>query len=1144
MRAWGLCLFAGFALLVANGWAQEYRATLNGTVSDAQEARIPGASIELVQTATGTRFSTVSTAAGQYTMPLLPPGTYTVAVKNPGFKRYVREGVLLSTNEHVTLDIKLEVGAIAESVTVTADAPILTTSTGSIGQPITVGQVDNMPMSGRAPMMLAQLSIGIASATNPQANSRPFDNDGTSSMSVGGSQNKASEILLDGGPSMANNRRTGYNPPLDSVAEVKVEVFQPDAAYGDTAGGTINMVTKGGTNQLHGTAGWFNQVSNLAATPFFTNSVGGKKAFTVYNQWGFTAGGPLIVPKVYNGKGRIFWFFAYDGIKHSVLQPYTLSVPTPAEMKGDFSALLAVNSSYQIYDPSNAVAESGGRRRRQPFPGNLISPARFNSIAVNYLKFFPSPNQAGQTDGTNNYLANTIRHDDYFTVLERMDFNISDKHRLFTSYHAFYRTEHIRQYFNNESTGEFNPRDTNGAILDDVYTLKPTLLLNTRLNWSRFVDMFRPQSAGYDMTSLGYPASLAARSPYPVMPRVTFSDGIQTLGFNGASKTPFDSYQLFSTLNKALGSHSLKVGIDARMQRESSISYGYSTGTYTFGNNWTRGPLDNSTGAPIGQSFASFLLGLPASGQFDLNGARTNQCKYFSVFLQDDWRISNALSLNIGLRYEKETGVVERFNRALAGFDFTSANSVTKAAKAAYAASPIPEAPAAQFNPAGGPVYATPQHRNTYSTASNGLSPRFGFAWKPALLGKTVVRGGFGVFFQPYGAGTVYQPGFSQSTPMVVTQDGYLTAYAALSNPFPDGIVAPPGASGGIDTYIGQSITFKPTDEGWPYAMRWTVSIQRQLQHNLVLEAAYMGTRTLHLPISVDLNYAPAQFLSTSPARDSAVINRLTANVPNPFQGLLPGTNLNGSTTTVQQLLLPYPQLSGLTVAGVNDGYADYHALDVRLEKRVSAGFQFLASFNWSKMMEATGRLNSSDPSVYRQISDDDRPYRLVFSGTYELPFGRGKALAHDAGPWLNRLIGGWAISEIYTVQGGAALSWGNVIYYGGDLNYNPRNIDKAFDLTRFNTVSSQQLASNIRTFPQRFSNLRAERITNLDAALIKNIGVVERLRVQFRAEAFNALNHTQFSTPSLSPTLSAFGKVTAQANWPRVIQLTLRFVW
>ena len=1145
MQTWRWLVLSCLVALGGTASAQEFRATLNGTVTDGQEARIPGASIEVTSASTGARFTTVTSASGQYSIPLLPPDAYKVVVSSPGFKRYVREGVQLSTNEHVTLDITMELGAVADSVTVTADAPLLSTSSASVGQAITVRHVDTMPMSGRAPMMLAQLSIGVASATNPQANSRPFDNDGTSSISMGGSLNKASEILLDGGPNMAKNRRTGYNPPLDSVAEVKVEVFQPDAAYGDTDGGTINVVTRGGTNQFHGTAGWYNQVSNLAATPFYTNRVGGKKGFTLYNQWGFTAGAPVIIPKVYNAKNKIFWYFAYDAIKHSVLQPYTLTVPTAAEKAGDFSALLGLNSSYTIYDPATGVAQAGGRRQRLPFPGNVIPAARFNPTAVNYLKYYPAPNQIGSGDGTNNYLANTIRHDDYFTVLERVDFNFSAKHKLFSRYQAFYRTEHIRQYFDNPSTGEYNPRDVNGAIVDDVFTLSPTMVLDTRLNWNRFVDMFRPQSAGFDIKSIGYPASLAARSPYAVMPRVTLSDAYQTLGFNGASKTPFDNFQLFTTLNKSMGAHSLKLGVDIRSQRESAIAYGYSTGSYTFGTNWTRGPLDNSTGAPIGQGLASLLLGLPTAGQFDLNGTRTNSVRYYSVFFQDDWRVNNSLTVNVGLRYEKETGIVERYNRALVGFDFASANMVTAAAKAAYAAAPIPEVPVSQFNPAGGPIYASAKNRNVYSTESNGFSPRFGFAWKPpALAGKTVIRGGLGVYFQPYGAGTVYQPGFSQSTPLVATNDGYLTPYATLSSPFPDGLVEPPGAANGINTYLGQSITFNTPQEGWPYAMRWTATVQQQLANNLLLEVGYMGTRTLHIPINRDINYVPAQFLSTSAFRDNTVINRLTANVVNPFQNLLPGTNLNGSTITVQQLLLPHPQLSGLTIAGVNDGYSDYHALDVRLEKRFASGVQFLASTTWSKMMEATSRLNPSDASVYRQISTNDRPYRFVLSGAYDLPFGRNKLVGGNATKPVNAIIGGWSVSEIFTVQGGAPLSWGNVIYLGGDLNYNPRQIDGAFSKTPFNTISSQQLASNIRVFPQRFSNLRAERINNLDVALIKNIPVFEKLNVQFRAESFNTLNHTQFSTPSLSPTSSDFSKVTAQANWPRVIQATLRLVW
>jgi hypothetical protein len=296
--------------------------------------------------------------------------------------------------------------------------------------------------------------------------------------------------------------------------------------------------------------------------------------------------------------------------------------------------------------------------------------------------------------------------------------------------------------------------------------------------------------------------------------------------------------------------------------------------------------------------------------------------------------------------------------------------------------------------------------------------------------------------------------------------------------------------------------------------------------------------------VSESLNFTPAEFLSASPVRDQAAIDRLSANVSNPFQNLLPGTNLNGATISKSQLLVRYPQLTSLTKSDVTEGYSNFHNLAVRIEKRLSKGLQVLTNLSVSRTMEATSRLNASDTRYEYTVADQDRPYRLVFSGSYDLPLGRGQAFLSSVGPWMNRLAGGWAVSGIWVFQGGSPLGWGNLLYYGGDLNLNPRDIDRAFDTTRFNTVSAQQLASNIRTFSSRFSNLRGDAIRNLDVALIKNTQIVERVNLQFRAESFNVVNRPQFSNPSLSATSANFGKITSQANFARLIQLGLRVTW
>ena len=820
---------------------------------------------------------------------------------------------------------------------------------------------------------------------------------------------------------------------------------------------------------------------------------------------------------------------------------------------GDFSGLLAFGSSYQLYDPNSAVAE-GSRRRRQPLAGNIIPPARLNTIAKNYLQYYPQPNQPGILNGQqNNYLSTPADTDAYWNYLGRMDYNISDRHKLYVSAHSNWRRVDYQNYWPGEATGLYRYRVGSGGYLDDVYAFSPTTYLNMRIGWTRFNDPDKIRSDGFDITKLGFPASMAAASINPLMPGITFSDPTRGLGGLNGFSAPFVTEQLFAALTRVQGSHSLKFGGDLRRLRQNTIQWGNSAGSFTFGPNWVNGPLDNSPSAPLGQGMASFLLGLPTAGSFDVNSHSSYKSWYTSVFLQDDWRPTSNLTLNIGLRYEKETSATENHDRTLVGFDFSSANAVTAAAKQAYAASPIAQLPASRFNPVGGPLFAGSGNRSVYRTPNSAFSPRLGLAYRPALLGgRTVIRAGMGMFFQPYGtmpfgSSTTNQPGFSGSTPVVATNDGYLTPYATLNNPFPDGIGRPVGAANGLNTDLGKAITFVNPTLKAPYLVRWTFSVQKEIAQNLAVEVGYIGSHGLHLTFDRDLNFVPASALSTSPARDQAVINTLTSNVTNPFRGLLPNTNLNGSTVALSQLLRPYPQYFGdnsLRISPENMGYSIYHLVDARVEKRLSHGFQFLVSWSISKMISGVSMLNPSDLAPERRIAAEDRPQRVVISGGYRLPFGKGNLIGRNAPRRLNAIIGGWKVGGIWTKQTGPLLGWGNVIYYGGDLHSDPRNLDKAFDTTRFNTVSAQQLASNIRTFPSAFSNLRADGPNNVDLNLQKDTQIKERFRLQFRIEAFNALNHTLFAGATVAPTSAAFGRITSQANISRFLQMSLRLAW
>ncbi len=1142
-----LKILACILLLTSLTWAQEFRATISGRVVDQQGAVVPGVKIIGTQKEMGSKSETVSGADGQFVLPFLAPGLYEVTAELSGFKRYVREGLQVTTDQRMSLDIALDVGQAAESVTVNAEAPMLESSTASVGQVINSRQIESMPMAGRTALVLAQLSFGVIPLSDPKFY-RPFDNAGPSDFSIGGTPNRSNEILLDGAPNTTGNNRVAYNPPVDAVAEMKVEVFQTDASYGHSGGGTVNVVMKSGTNAIHGSLYEFNQVSRLAATPFFTNLAGLKKQVTRFNQYGGTVGGPVAIPKIFNGRDKVFFFFAYEGIKDSIPNPSTQTVPTLAERKGDFSELLKLGPAYQIYDPRTGVVE-GGRIRRTPFANNIIPPDRLNPIALNYLQFFPLPNQPGRADGGDNFLSNTDGEINQFaSYLGRLDLNFSTRHKMFMNARHNDRLGSKGNFVGKsplDMTAILGLNRTNwGALIDDVFTISPTTVLNTRVNWSRFEEPRPNFSTGFDMTSLGFSPALLAAAPKKTLPAI-IPDRFVRIGDSGGVELPFDSYQIFSTLTKVAGKHTLKTGADLRWTRESGIDYGYASGDYVFSTNWTRGPLDNSSGAPLGQDFASFLLGLPTGGGLDVNSARTNQAGYFALFFQDDFRLKPNFTLNLGIRYERDLPTTERYNRSVNGFDPATLNPVNAAAAAAYDKSPIPEIAAGQFRAPGGLLFANSSNREIYNTHGNYFDPRFGFAWTPRILGgKTAIRGGTGVFIFPLGTTGVNQIGFSQSTALVPTLDSYLTPSATLSNPFPNGIQQPTGSSLGLATFLGKNVRFYNPHPLNPYSIRWNLDIQRQLAKNVVIELGYTGNHAVHLGVDQELNFIPRQYLSTSPTRDQATIDRLSAVVNNPFSGLIPGTNLNGRTVARSQLLLPYPEFTGVIAQARSEGSSYFHEFGARIEQRFSSGLSLLANYLYSRLMEKRSRLSPSDTFLYKQIANEDRPQRLVISGSYDLPFGKGRPFLAHAGGLVNRLVGGWVVNGIYTVQPGPPLQWGNLIYYGGDLQLRPRNIDRAFDTSRFNSNSQQQLASNIRTFPSRFNNLRADGVNNLDASLLKNIPIAERVRMQFRFEAFNALNRAEFDSPILNPVNSNFGHIQAQSNLPRRIQMALRMVW
>jgi hypothetical protein len=1140
-----------FSLLVMAGCAftQEFRGTLSGRVTDPSGAGVPSAKIAVIQTETNARSQTVSGPDGSYTVPFLAPGVYQVEAEAGGFSKYVRSGVRVSAVEHVVVDVALEVGSSAQTLEVHGDASPVDTENASQGQVITSQQAEDLPVNGRNPMALARTAYGvIPKEKHALTEVRPFDNSGAGDFSLGGANSNSNEYLLNGVPNMVDGSRTvAYSPLLDAVDEVRVDEFQTDAAYGDTLGGTVNLTTKSGTNNFHGALLAFNETSALAANPFFLNAAGQKQAVTRQNEYGGTIGGPVLLPKIYNGKNKLFFFFAYEGFQDSTPASSTSAVPTDAERQGNFSALLANGSSYQLFDPTSATL-SGTKITRTPFPNNVIPTSELNPIALKYMQYFPEPNQPGKSDGENNYVVNDPTTDKYVSYQGRTDLNVSDSNKVFFDYHSSYYTNHSADIFGNLATGQNSNLNLLGSVLDNVHIFSPTLVLDSRLGFSRSYTSSSIKSDGFDPAQLGFPSYLLANSTLPAMPRIAFSDAYSGLSTSPGSVSIFDTLQLYNMATKVVGTHAIKFGADLRRERYSKLSPGYSAGTFTFGTTWVTG-TSTASAPPFGGSMASFLLGLPTSGEFDVNEPTTSSNYYYGFFVQDDWKITHNLTLNIGLRAEHETAVVESNNRETIGFNPTAVNQVAQAAASAYAASPTPLLPASAFSATGGLEFASSGNRSGYTTPALFAAPRVGLSWAPSSLhSKTVFRGGFGIFNNPYGAYTTGpSTGFTQSTLLVPTNNSYLTPYATLSNPFPaNSILQPTGSSLGINTYLGNSVGYFYPNFKDPYSIRWSFDIQHTFAKDWLVDVGYIGNHQVDLTNTNTLSSAPLiPFLSHSPIKDTAVTNELSAVVPNPFAGLLPGSTLNGTTIGTATLLQAFPEFTGVSESDVPNGIAWFHMLAVRVTKRFSHGLQFNLNYEHSRLLEDSGPLNPGDTKLWYGVPSGDFPDHFVLSGTYSLPFGKGATFLSNVNRLGDALVGGWVLSSIYVWESGAPLSWGNMIYLGGNLDLQPRNLNAAFDTTRFDTVSADQPnAYNYRTFPTSFNNLRSDATNNADISMLKNFRIWEKVRLQYRFEAFNALNRAQFAAPNLTATSKAFATITSQANSARVIQMGLRLTF
>ncbi len=1138
-------------LLALVATAQDPRGTILGRITDSSASPLANATIKITNTATGLTLNTTSSGNGDYRAPYLNPGSYNIEVEAPGFSKMIRSSVQVRTTETVTLDIEMKVGQVSESVEVKAETPLLNAADVSLGQVIDQRRIEELPLFAGNAMDLVHLAPGTVNGTNLRLRKAPF-NSAPSSFGTNGTGNNNNDFTIDGVVNVYSDGtapRVAFSPPQTSIAEFKVQTAAFDASAGFSLGANVNVTTKSGSNMLHGEFHeWFRH-SKLDAPTIFQNRTGQKLPLYQDNRFGGSAGGPLSIPKVYSGKNRTFWFYAFEAnLFGDPNGAAVVTVPTAEMRRGDLSPLLRLSANNQVYDPFSTTAVAGGRFQRTPFPGNIIPPSRLDPVAQKLLEAFPLPNQPGTSDFRQNFFLATKALETYWTNIGRVDHAFSENHRIFVRLHRDYWQEDKNRFFGNDKpSGVILNRINRGAAFDDVYVLNPSLLLNVRYGLTQQEFPERRVSQGFNLASLGLNSSLvnSIDKTTATFPRLNVAPWSTASNWeSGDGTTASLLHNLNSTLTWNKGKHNLRFGFDWRNLRENRNRFPNSTSPdFNFNSSFTRGPLDTAAPPQVGGEIASFLLGVP-SGAMGVNASYAERNSIYGFYVQDDYKLSRKLTMNIGLRYEVESETTERYNRAIRNFDATTASPIEAQARAQYAAAPIPELPLSQFRVLGGLTFtaANGNPRGYWNTAKGNFMPRFGIAYQ--IDTKTILRAGYGLYTAPLG--TLYtntEPaGFSLNTPIQASLDNGVTYPATTANPFPAGLVQPAGAAGGLLTNIGQGVNAFPNARKNPYAQRWSMGMQRTIG-SFLLEASYVGNRSTRLNVLRNLNFLPAQYLSTSPTRDQTTINYLGANFPNPLRG----TNaIFGANTNRGSLLRPFPQFGNVNIYEPI-GYAWYHSLQMRLEKRFSKGFTTQTSYTWSKNMQATEMLNVQDPTPYEVVSDLDRTHRFTSSGIFEFPFGRGRHWGANWNKWTDGIAGGWQLTGAFQYQSGAPLGFGNAIFNGDLKNVllpkDKRSVDQWFNVNAgFERNNALQLASNLRRFPIRFNGIRGPIQSRIDGGLIKNFMITERWKLQFRAETFNAANFTNLANPNTSVTSGAFGTITGQdppRSWQGALKLT-----
>jgi len=1139
--------FLALAALICAGsaMAQEYRARIQGVVTDPSKAVVAGATVTLRNNNTGVASTRQTDATGHYLFDLVEPGTYNVTIELEGFNRFLQENLLVENRGDITVNATLRVGGVAETVTVTGSPVAVKFNTTTMELTMDNTMVNNLPIVARNPFTLALLNPAVVSRYTAQKN--PFFMWAASTVEVGGSQNRTGEVLVDGMPVMLGPK-SSYAPTMDNTTEVTVQQNSVDAEYGHSSGGTLNVSMKSGTNDMHGSAYYFGRNPKLNAV---SNPLTRAPNLVRNHIWGGTLGNAL-------KKNRIFNFFAYEQWRQRDPQYDQRRMMTPNEAQGDFSQSLNINGGLRaIYDPLTSRLQ-GSQATREPFAGNVIPRSRMDPSALKFLAEMWGPNRAG-TDitGRDNFAASYTRNLYYHNISNRTDFALSDNVRSFFRFSRFRTTLEDLNFTPNNSRLFPNP---NGGLMhalnisgDVVWTINARTVLNVRSNYISNVDDYDAPEQYATLATYKeffpnatdfYTRYLDFGAPF-YYPGLSIAGGSPGGGYGKASwwfQHPQAYYDAVK-ISRQAGRHFLKTGFEFRTLRVDAIRP--QAFLFQFRDDETANTFVNPNTRLSGDAWASFLLGAMDTGN---SWARHEPFKkdtvhYYGAFLQDDFKLNRNVTLNLGLRYEFEGAVFDR-----GGTYRQSSFEANRYSRGMDLSNPIPEFQGARqpqipaqaralmdrsyvFN--GAWLFTDENSRGMWDPRKLILLPRAGVALR--LSDRTSLRVGWARFNTPSVLqrdndvlGSTPVPGFGASTPAAPNLEG--VPQQRLSNPFPTGVnpvVQPVGKGDGRYTNMGANALWDSRDLITGVNDRFNVTFQRETLARFLVEATYFLNLGRDRPYSLDLNQVNPSIINNQRTA-------LTQQVTNPFYQLLPENQMRGPlrnqrTVALQSLLRPYPhytQLLQWNTPGIDERY---HSLQLRVQRPFANGFNFLLAYNYNR--ESQEEFFNKEEQFADQFrwEDGQRPrHRMTVASTYEFPFGRGRKYLSQLNPVADAVLGGWTTSGIFWYYAGNRLRLGHMDLVGEPAIDNPNKWGQMFNPNAFRFNSNS--AFEVRTNPKSYAGVQGPGYKNIDFNVAKFFKISERVQLELKVEAYNLANTFSGADPQLGVTSPAFSRVTGMA--------------